>query len=93
MEEGNLSQFFNSVLIGQEAGSLLTTGSYNVFIGKNAGADITDESNVVIIGDDIRSLDKNQTDVIFLSDKVAIGKNVLDKPNSLWYTIKGIINE
>jgi hypothetical protein len=55
-----------------------------VYIGKYAGIDIVEGDGIVIIGDDIRNLDPDQNDVIFIGDKIAIGKTVFGKHNTLY---------
>lgn len=54
------------------------------FIGLNAGMYITEGDGIVIIGDDIRNLYPDQKDVIFIGNKVAIGKTVFGKQNTLY---------
>ena len=65
--------------------------SYNqhcTFIGYNAGIEVFNGKGIVIIGDEIRSLDKTQPNVLFLGDKVAIGKTVMGKENTLFQILK-----
>jgi len=59
-----------------------------VLIGYEAGNQLTTEENVVIIGDGIHDLNHDQKDVIFIGGKVAIGKTVFGKENSLFQILK-----
>ena len=56
----------------------------STFIGHYAGSNITEGDGITIIGDNIKSLDPEQSDVIFVGKKLAIGKTVFGKNNSLY---------
>lgn len=81
-----------NIAAGENAGKLITTATNCTFVGLNAGADITEGDGLVIFGDNIRNLDpEKNNDTLFIGSKVAIGKTVFGKPNTLYDILKDIL--
>jgi len=90
MKKDFLFKGINNVMVGKNAGYLMTHGSNNVLIGENAGSEITITDNIVIIGDNIKNIHDIDTDnCIKLGNQVYIGKTLFGEESIIFKKIKG----